>query len=259
MNKGMYNEIYKSLNSLEDIETVSNYFNIHTGIISNILSQKIITKLKNSYGTVKKNSPHLLIHWNNGKTIVEIAQEKKTPSTLIASLILKELKISKKIAFKSPDKIQNKRLRYEIIEALKADYLFSPFAHEIQLKRGILGEDIINLWLTENSIDFLTEKQLRIKNVLKTPDFLFDKPLIIDEQKIYWIESKAMFGSESEHKYYTKKQFSHYEQMIGKGLIVYWYGYIDTILDKRYIIKDYKFFTQYEKKINQLMNLGVNL
>lgn len=259
MDKITYNKVYKSLNSIEDVTPLSHYFKINKGVIYSIFSQKIVNNVKFNYGILKKNSPIILDQWNKGTSIIEIANEKKTPPTLIASLILKELNLSKKVIFNNPEKIIDDRLRLEILEAWRFDNLFSPFAHKIQLKRGKLGEEIIDLWLKKLGIEFLSEQQLRIQNMLKTPDFLFNEPLIIDDQEIYWIESKAMFGTEHEHNYYTKKQFTYYEQMGGNGLVVYWYGYIDTILDKQYIIKDYTFFSQYKEKIIELMNLGVPL
>lgn len=257
MNKDTYNKIYRSLNSIEDIAHISNYFNIHKGIIYSIFSQKIVYKVKSNYTQLKKSGSTLLKQWNNGKTIVEIANEKNIPPTLIVSIILKELNIPKKMVFNCPQKIYNKRLQKEILDAWKLDHFFSPLAHEIQSKRGKLGEEIIDLWLQNIKIDYLSEQQLRIQNLSKTPDFLFNDPLIINGQKIYWIESKSMFGSEYEHKYYTKKQFTFYEQMGGSGLIVYWYGYVDTISNQKNMIADYTFFSQYKKKITDLMNLGV--
>lgn len=92
----------------------------------------------------------------------------------------------------------------------------------------------------------------------KTPDFLLSEPIMIDGKKIFWIESKAMFGDEKEHKHYTKKQFSHYEQMSGHGLIVYWYGFLDTLESNGHIIKCHQFFKGFENEVNELLNFGVH-
>jgi hypothetical protein len=71
-----------------------------------------------------------------------MSKAKKIPATLMASLILKELDIPKKMAFNSPARLKNKRLSQEIIEALDKDHFFSPRAHDLQLEKGRLGEEI---------------------------------------------------------------------------------------------------------------------
>ena len=258
MDKSNYKEIYILLEDIADIGPVARRFDIHPGIAYTILSQKIVSMVKSNFGNLKKSAPAQLSQWNRGKTIVEMARTKKIPATLMASLILKELDIPKKMAFNSPARLQNSRLSREIIEALDTDHFFSPRAHSLQLEKGKLGEEIISLWLKAHNIDFLTEEQLREQNMTKTPDFLLSEPITIEGRKVFWIESKAMFGDEQEHKYYMKKQFSHYEQMCGYGLVVYWYGFLDTLESNGHIIKNYTFFEEYDKKVIELLNFGVH-
>lgn len=258
MDKSKYEEIYELLEDIMDIGPVARTFDIHPGIAYTILSQKTVSEVKSNFGKLKRNGPAQLEQWNRGKTILDLAKTKKIPATLMASLILKELDIPKKMAFNSPARLQNRRLSQEIIEALDKDHFFSPRAHDLQLEKGRLGEKIISRWLKAHKIDFLTEEQLREQNMSKTPDFLLLEPITIDDMKISWIESKAMFGDEQEHKHYTKKQFSHYEQMSGHGLIVYWYGFLDTLESNGHIIKCYLFFEEFEKEVTELLNFGVH-
>ncbi|MCC7577061.1 MAG: TPD domain-containing protein [Methanomethylovorans sp.] len=258
MDKSKYEEIYESLEDITDIGPVAETFNIHPGIAYTILSQKTVSRVKTDFGRLKRSGPAQLEQWNRGRTILEMAKEKKIPATLIASLILKELNIPKKMAFNSPAKLQNRRLSLEIIQALENDHFFSPHAHNLQLEKGRLGEEIISRWLKAHKIDFLTEEQLREQNMTKTPDFLLPEPITIDGMKISWIESKAIFGDEREHKHYTKKQFSHYQQISGHGLVVYWYGFLDTLESNGHIIKSYLFFEKFKKDIIELLNFGVH-
>ncbi|MBC7086260.1 MAG: TPD domain-containing protein [Methanomethylovorans sp.] len=258
MDKNKYEEIYRLLEDVSDIEPVSKRFEIHPGIAYTILSQKTISIVKSNFGVLKRNGPAQLVQWNRGKSIVELAKAKKIPSTLMASVILKELNIPKKLAFNYPERIQNRRLRKEVMEALEMDCFFSPQAHSLQLEKGKLGEEIISLWLKAHKIDFLTEDQLREEKMGKTPDFLLLEPIILEGKKVSWIESKALFGDEQEHKYYMKKQFSHYEQISGYGLVIYWYGFIDDLENDGHVIKNYQFFDEYEQKITELLNFGVH-
>lgn len=258
MDKSKYKEIYGLLEDITDVGPVAKDFDIHPGIAYMILSQKTVSKVKSDFGYLKRNGKAQLEQWNRGKTIVEMARAKKIPPTLMASIILKELNIPKKLALNSPAKLQNRRLGLEIVQALDKDPFFSPRAHNLQLEKGRLGEEIIARWLKAHKIDFLTEEQLREQNITKTPDFLLPEPITIDGMKISWIESKAIFGDEQEHKHYTKKQFSHYEQMSGNGLVVYWYGFLDTLENNGHIIKCYLFFEEFKKEVIELLNFGVH-
>jgi hypothetical protein len=258
MDKSKYKEIYGLLEDIEDIGPVAKEFGVHPGIAYTILSQKTVSKVRSDFGHLKRNGPAQLEQWNRGKTILEMAGAEKIPATLMASVILKELNIPKKMAFNYPEKLQDKRLSQEIIQALDEDHFFSPHAHNLQLEKGRLGEEIISRWLKAHKIEFLTEVQLREQNTTKTPDFLLAEPITIDGIKVSWIESKAIFGDEQEHKRYTKKQFSHYEQMSGHGLVVYWYGFLDTLKSNGDIIKCYLFFEEFKKEVTELLNFGVH-
>ncbi len=54
--------------------------------------------------------------------------------------------------------------------------------------------------------------------------------------KIKWIESKALFGDFKTHWIYSKKQYSQYFNLFGRGFVVYWFGCVDglngSILDE---------------------------
>jgi hypothetical protein len=124
MDKSRYEEIYHSLWDIADVGPVAKRFEIHPGIAYTILSQKTVTRVKSNFSNLKKSGSEQLKQWNNGKTIVEMAVTYRMPATLIASLILKELNIPKKIAFNSPERLQSRRLSKEIIEALEIDHFF---------------------------------------------------------------------------------------------------------------------------------------
>lgn len=107
-----------------------------------------------------------------------------------------------------------------------------------------MGENIIKKWLDVQDIVHLNENDLRKNGKGKTPDFVLDDPLTIDNTDIRWIESKATFGEVWEHQYYYQKQFKHYEKEYGQGLVVYWYGFVDSISLEGHLIKDYEFFDE---------------
>ncbi|KAJ8963187.1 hypothetical protein NQ318_018653 [Aromia moschata] len=89
---------------------------------------------------------------------------------------------------------------------------------------------------------FRDEEHLRKNGYDKTPDCKLDVPVAVDGFIINWIESKALFGSEDAHRDYTKNQYLSYWNRFGPGLVIYWFGYLQTIVepsDKRFIIRDH--------------------
>ncbi|MCL7411039.1 MAG: C15orf41 family protein [Methanosarcinaceae archaeon] len=254
-----YLKIRDSLNSSEDVEHVSEDIAQPVGVITAILSQKIVSNVKKTHGRIKSKSKWLLLEWDRGDTILNIANRNNIPATLMASIILKEMGHSKKYInemFNDPNNIQEKRLKDEIVQALNSDYFFSPQAHQIQTEKGKMGESVIEKWLNDNNIEYRNENDLRDSGATKTPDCVLNEPLNIDGTEVSWIESKALFGDEAEHKHYSKKQFKHYEEEYGQGMVVYWYGYLDSLTLDGHLIKNYEFFDENSDDVQTLLDLG---
>ncbi len=254
-----YSKIRDSLNSSDDIERISKDFSQPVGVISAILSQKIVSNVKKTHGRIKSKSKKHALEWNRGDAILNIATKNNIPATLMASMILKEMGHSKKYIngmFKDPNRIQTQRLKDEVVQALNSDYFFSPRAHQIQTKKGKMGENVIERWLDNHNIEYRNENELRDSGVTKTPDCVLDEPLNIDGTEVSWIESKALFGDEAEHKHYSNKQFKHYEKEFGPGMVVYWYGYLDSITLDGNLIKNYEFFDGVSDDVQALLDFG---
>ncbi|MGP8328815.1 MAG: C15orf41 family protein [Methanosarcinaceae archaeon] len=261
MDRNTYFKIRDSLNSTVDIEHVSFLFTQPVGVISAILDQKIVSMVKSIHGRIKSESKKHAVAWKRGDTILNIANRNGIPATLMASMILKEMGHSKKHInrlFKDPNNIQKQCLRNEIIQALNSDHFFSPKAHRIQTEKSEMGESIIEKWLESQNIGYRNETELRSSGMTRTPDCVLDTALTIDDMEITWIESKALFGDETEHKNYSIKQFKHYEQEYGAGMVVYWYGHLDSITLDGHLIKDHKFFGEVSDNVQALLNHGNN-
>lgn len=249
-----YEQIYGALDGVEDVARVAEHFCQPVGVIYSILNQKTVTEVKKKFSRVQSKSKTHLRLWKKGKTIVQIARRNKIPATLMVSMLLKEMGIPKKSFFKNIDELPDMRLKNEVKEAVESDFFFSPRAHELHAIKGKLGESVLEAWLVEQGISFSTEEDLREMGMQKTPDFLLDEGMEINGKKISWIESKALFGDEREHQYYVKKQFTDYEENYGTGMVVYWYGFIDTITMNGHLIKDYQFFGKDWSIIDELLN-----
>lgn len=79
------------------------------------------------------------------------------------------------------------------------------------------------------NITFSDENILRSRGYDKTPDFKLDVPIAVDGFIVNWIESKALFGDEKNHSGYLKEQLSCYWNRFGPGLVIYWFGYLETL------------------------------
>lgn len=245
----------------KDVFRLSEQYSEPVGMLATILSQKIVKITRIRYRKVYSREKELFFKWRKGRTILELAEYVHFPPTLMASLIMKNLGYPKKTVnwfFKNPDSIENPRLRKEIKRALNVDYFFSPKAHKMQCKKGKMGEAIIQKWLNKKEIPYCTEDEIRnLNEERKTPDFLLKIPMCIEDFKIRWIESKALFGDEFEHRQYSKKQFQEYSQIFGEGLVVYWYGCLDKLPATDYLVKDYSFFEECEEEIKKLFDYVV--
>ncbi|MEL4306073.1 C15orf41 family protein [Methanococcoides sp. LMO-2] len=261
MDKNTYLRIYESVNDPENIEDLAIKFNEPAGVIAAILNQKIVSKVKRKMHSLQSKSRNYLYLWNKGVSIVVLAKNNEVPATLMASVIIKELGYSKKYVLKHLDSLEDRRLAREITEAINEDHFFSPEAHRTQSVRGQMGEEIIEKWLVYKELEFSTEEDLRDMGMQKTPDFLLDKPIYVDDVEILWIESKAMFGDEKEHAHYLKKQFQYYQRDYGTGMVIYWYGHIDGLAMEGNVIRDHNFYRGSTREINteieKLLNLSL--
>ena len=122
------------------------------------------------------------------------------------------------------------------------DDQYGPIADSMALSVGQEYEVKLQCYLKEQNIPFRNEDQLRIKGYDKTPDVKLEVPIAVNGHVINWIESKARFGNEDIHKNYIKDQFLSYWNRFGPGLVIYWFGFLDTLSqpsERKFIIMDH--------------------
>ncbi|HWR25150.1 MAG TPA: C15orf41 family protein [Methanosarcina sp.] len=257
MDRQTYREIYNSLHDFKDVFRLSEEYTKPPGMLATILNQKIVKKTRFKHRKVYSREKELLLKWRQGRSILDLAEYTGFPPTLMASLIMKNCEISKKNVnwlFKNIDSIENHRMKKEVKRALEADHFFSPHAHEMQCKKGEMGEEIIRKWLDDREIPYVTEADIRAQGDGKTPDFVLENPVCIDNRMVNWIESKALFGDDFEHEHYVKKQFREYANIFRDGMVVYWYDCLEDLPADGYLIKNYSFFEDYKEEIDELFN-----
>jgi hypothetical protein len=109
---------------------------------------------------------------------------------------------------------------------------------ENNLMRECLGneyEEILVQRLTDMKLCFETEAQQRRRGKPKTPDILFFIPMAVvtasspEPVVIHWIDSKAMYADETTFRE-NIEQLKGYNNRYGRGMVIYWYGFVETIL-----------------------------
>lgn len=123
----------------------------------------------------------------------------------------------------------------------------------IDMVRYTVGEEY-ELKLKELALNlgmcFHDENYMRKMGYDKTPDLKLAIPCLYKDNVINWFESKgtirfpllififlifinfsASFGDIESHSKYLQEQFSSYRNRFGPGMVIYWFGYHEEILD----------------------------
>ena len=225
-----YKELYNALKGPEDVERLSNTYDER--LLDTLFTQKTSREVKKRFYVVKQNSTRMLKEWARGKSIMELSQKYRFPPILTAMFIFLEDGANKKEFWgyvNDPSTLKNKETAEELREAIEKDIVYAPDATIRQRERGLWGEDLLHQWLDGQGITYRTENDLRGTEFTKTPDALLDEPVMYKGHKIYWVESKASFGDNTEFRFNSRKQLVPYTKLFGPGLVVYWVGCLDDL------------------------------
>ncbi len=249
MNREEHKWLCNRLNKPSDIVSLANSTGHDEELLLVLYTHKATKNATRMFYRVKNKVGTYLNKWKGGRSFYQISQDLDFPPVLTAFLILGEDGLGRKTFWKyvrDPDCIKDKRLQLDIMEIVEKDILYSPAGNEVQRQRGIVGEERLSKWLDGYGITYRTENDLKDDDEFtKTPDVLLDHPLNYKGTKIYWIESKASFGDESEIRKNVSKQLRPYVELFGPGIVVYWFGRLDEIPDPEGIfIKDETFFME---------------
>lgn len=248
MDRAEYEFLVQRLTSEKDIESLHKKAGYSKDMLYNILAKKIVKNTLKKYYPIQHKLDYYYRRWLKGESIAKIAEELQFSSILLAAFLLIKKKGFNRKSFneslRNPALIKDPRIRKEIEQCIKEDFVYAPWAYDIQKKNGEEGERKGAEWLDKKKIPYMTEKDNKEMNHhRRTPDFLFEHPQNINGFKANWIESKAMFGDDREVQRQFKKQLGPYLKYFGPGIVVYWYGFIDDItLGKDIKIVDETFF-----------------
>jgi len=230
MDESQYRQLYNELRSIEDVERLHATIGIDKELLLVIHTQRASRVSTRKYYVIKNQIQKIRRNWNNGMTITQIAKMYEFSPVLMAMFVLLSDGISRKEFWRivRGERKTTRRIMCEIEEACKNDVAYSPWGLEVQRKRGQWGEELLNTWLDNYHLEYQVERDLRGK-FKKTPDCLLAKPLKLNGEEIMWIESKANFGDGVEFNRNMRKQVIPYTEMFGRGIIVYWFGFVDGL------------------------------
>src|SRR5208283_1768450 len=152
MDRQKYQNVYSSLYDFKDVFRLSEEYEEPVGMLATILNQKVVKMTRFKHRKIYSREQELFLIWKQGLSILKIAEFNAFPPTLMAFIIMKNCDLPRKIInwlFKNIDSIKNHRLRKEVKKALDAYYFFAPRAHEMQCKKGEMGETVIRKWLDD--------------------------------------------------------------------------------------------------------------
>ena len=226
-----YNRIYSELRTYRDIERMTRKYNdLSKEFFLVIYTQKMIRMVTQKFHRVKSSAPKLIEQWNGGRSFLDISEDLSFPPVMTAFIILTSQGTGRKSFRKmlmDTSRIQNKRMKKELIEVNENDPIYSPMGDTVQRERGVRGEERIKIWLDSHGITYEREEDLRAAGS-KTPDFLLKSPIFFRGESIKWIESKASFGDLKEINRNLTKQITPYLELFGPGMVIYWFGVVDT-------------------------------
>ncbi len=223
--------IRRELRNISDIERLSRNPGVSRGTLFSILVQKKVSFVRRNYRRFESRVQEIAEFWEKNK---RFPRWLKLPKTMKLRLLFKGLGFTKREiskALKHPDSLEE--FSDLIYDAILTDFVYSPIASENLRTRGTIGEKITEAYLQSLDVEYLTERELRGG---KTPDFLVPNGIELGGAKVYWIDSKAMFGDIFAHEEGYRKQFRSYVEEFGRGAVIYWLGFLDAIKEKDIVL-----------------------
>ena len=245
---------HDDLHSLEDVrrraEDAQSGLS-YEGLLS-IYLNKQHELVKKTSGSHRQNSACSYVErYQSGEGLVAIAQAVKLPPTMLARVVLEKmcsLQQGKEVGafIKDPQSVgvlverarsaghelDVPRLRRELQCAVEADVSYAPHVDIVKRLIGLEYEAVLEQRLRDLGIPFVSEGEARKLGSFKTPDALLPVPLMVHGRPVHWIDSKATFGDPASHATYMAEQFSAYLNRFDAGLVIYWFGFVDTIAEQ---------------------------
>uniref|UniRef100_A0A182WB12 CDAN1-interacting nuclease 1 n=1 Tax=Anopheles minimus TaxID=112268 RepID=A0A182WB12_9DIPT len=211
--------------------------------LGSIIGKEVIQRVKSNHSKINAKASSLVKEYHTiaNETLAhdvlqKMAIEWRIPSMVLCRILLGNffpdaLKSEINEMMRTPDLIPNSLLAVNVSYCLYSETMDGPIT---DLVRRFIGEEYevrLKKMAREAGMVFYDEGDLRRTGYDKTPDLKMAVPFMYRGQVVNWIESKASFGDMDSHKRYVKDQLSSYGNRFGPGIVIYWFGYVETVAD----------------------------
>ena len=216
-------------------------------VLFTIVARKVDVEIKENIGHHRKPevADRYLRRHLRGETLLAIAESVGLPPSMLCRVVLEHhlnLKKGKEVGamLKDPSQLPNERLRQEVPQAVEADHFCGPHVDKLKHIAGLEYEELLAQKLRALGVPFLTENELRKRGDARTPDAWLPVPRLVRGRGVHWIDSKATFGDAASHAEYCASQFSGYLHRFDAGLVIYWFGYEESVagMDPRVVVAE---------------------
>jgi hypothetical protein len=239
---------YLEKNIIENADFIKYKINLEQ--IQSIRSSYIKNKMIKKHPYLISNTKNIIDDYKNKNNIMDISKKYDGSPLNIMRIILSE-KYSKKkvkILFNKPTLLEDYDYKQFTIAKANDDFALVN-QDEIQDKAEQFERHIEQL-LKKLNIKYKTQNQLSKEQINThgtaycTPDFLIESELVINGQKIKWIDAKNFFGSNiSFIKKKITDQTKKYINNYGHGSIIFNLGFNQSYLDSNILYLSWGSFT----------------
>ncbi|CAN8004598.1 unnamed protein product [Ixodes hexagonus] len=252
MRLAVYNSITQKLQTLHRLnrldELKSSFPDVPEIALRSIITFEIQRKTKRSYhrfsspASLAKHYQHYVESVRQNALpgfLLRYADELGVPPALLARLVVikhheadeggppSKQDISQMM--KDTSTIEDGCLAAEVFLCIMSDDEYGPLADALRHNVGLEHEVHLKEQLRALGVCFVDEEVLRERGYDKTPDVKLEVPVVVDGLVVNWIESKALFGDPESHRGYMRDQYQSYWNRFGRGLVIYWYGFVDEL------------------------------
>ncbi|KAG4075344.1 hypothetical protein HA402_003135 [Bradysia odoriphaga] len=250
----IYNEVVEFIrnhNGLpvdEEDDLRKRFPNVCLATLSSILSREWQEKVKARHSYIKDRTKKIIQEYKTHTCraqqhdiLLKIAIRERFPPYGLCRLILNEYhfpqlstpltKSELNEMLRNPTLIPDSLLAVNVSTCLYNDIRDGPIPDAIRQSIGEEYEHKLKLLAKDAGLHFFDEDDLRRIGFDKTPDLKLAVPCLYKGTVIHWIESKASFGDMESHKKYVRDQLISYGNRFGAGIVIYWFGFLDQILD----------------------------
>jgi len=226
-------------------QQINNKFgkNINLNIISSIKSTYMKESIIKHHHRLEKYSKYIIDNYHNMSILALCSKLNLSPMTLLRFILEHNYKSKLKYLIAN-----NKLNTYDKkqLEIASANDIYANLDNTGQLIEAIKFEKLIEEYLIEHDVKYLTQNQLDINQIkiyghsISTPDFQINSDLIINNQQINWIDAKNFYGANSNFIINKiNKQIKKYIINYGPGCIIFNHGFNSKFMIDNVLILDY--------------------